>query len=81
MKLKKYAVIDCVPLSEEVQNLVYNRVENDYRFSAPSVKYQGYFYLDGEKLEELSVTSESLQSLVKYITEKGFAITAINDVK
>lgn len=81
MKLEKYAVIDCVPLSEEVQNLVYNRVENDYRFSVPSVKYQGYFYLDGEKLEELSVTSESLQSLVKYITEKGYPITAINDVK
>lgn len=78
MELKKFAVINCVLLSEEVQSLIYDRVENDYTFSVPSVKYQGYFYLDGEKLEELSVTSESLQSLVKYITEKGFPITTIN---
>lgn len=81
MKLEKYAVINCVLLSEKVESLIYDRVENDYTFSVPSVKYQGYFYLDGEKQEELSVTSESLKSLVKYITEKGYPITEINDVK
>ena len=79
MKLEKYAEINCVSLSEEVQSLIYERAENDYTFSVPSVKYQGYFYLDGEKQEELSVTSESLRSLVKYITEKGYPIIAIND--
>lgn len=81
MKLEKYAEIYCVSLSEEVQSLVYERVENDYDFSVPSIKYQGYFYIDGEEQEDLSVTSESLKSLVKYITEKGYPITAINDVK
>lgn len=80
-KLEKYAEIDQVALSEEVQSLVYERVEEDYSFSIPSVKYQGYFYEDGEELEDESVTSESLIALVTYITEKGFPITKINKVR
>lgn len=81
IKLDKYAEIDMVLLSEEVQSLVYERVEEDYSFSIPSVKYQGYFYENGEKLEDISVTSENLVSLVKYITEKGYPIVKINKVR
>lgn len=81
IKLDRYAEIDLVMLSEEVQSLVYERVEEDYSFSIPSVKYQGYFYEDGEELEDERVTSESLVSLVKYIIGKGYPITKINKVR
>lgn len=77
--MKKYAKIDKVVLATEVDSLVYGQTKGNLLFNIPPVKYQGYFFENGEENEEKRVTSESLEALVVYITEKGYPIVKFNN--
>ena len=77
--MKKYAKIDKVVLATEVDSLVYGQTKGNLLFNIPPVKYQGYFSENGEENEEKRVTSESLEALVVYITEKGYPIAKFNN--
>lgn len=76
--MKKYAKINKVALATEVDSLVYEQTKKDSLFNVPPVKYQGYFFENSEENEEKRVTSESLEALIVYITEKGYPIVKFN---
>ena len=77
--MKKYAKIDKVVLATEVDSLVYGQTKGNLLFNIPPVKYQGYFFENGEENEEKRVTSENLEALVVCITEKGYPIVKFNN--